>query len=317
MTCPSITGAREHLEGTLIVSGGRRAERRPRQEVPREDHRLTHLEMNMTARRTVRGRVTHLVLGSVLLVSCASGHPYSGRGDLRLDSETAARLRHAAVMGRGASPLAVTQAVASNFARYAPLLFTVLKGDNEVSDMEERLVECVRQAEREVNSSFFGNRAPTRAECGEEVEVDGCGKSVTRAMLLGQRKHELALQCASEVLKQLWPGSFSIEQRYRYYQHARVLEVVSREEEARLIARGCTSELRRTIKPDIVLHAEHDLMRSVLTLDFKFPCPDTNEPKWTRYGENSAYFGSNQGEIYKEALGGEVLLISPRQGVTP
>jgi hypothetical protein len=262
--------------------------------------------------------LAHLCLASVLLVSCASGHPYSARGDLRLDSETAARLRHAAVVGRGASPLAApaaTQAVASHFARYAPLLLILLKSDEAVSDLEERLVECARQAEREVNSSFFGNRAPTRAECGEEVEVDGCGKSVTRAMLLGQRKHVLALQCASDVLKQLWPGSFSIEQRYRYYQHARVLEVVSREEEVRLIAKGCTPELRRTIKPDIVLHAERDLMRSVLTLDFKFPCPDTNEPKWTEYGGNSAYTGSNQGKIYKEALGGEVLLISPLKGV--
>ena len=45
------------------------------------------------------------------------------------------------------------------------------------------------------------------------------------------------------------------------------------------------------------------------------PCPESNEPKWTEYGEKSAYFGFNQGQIYKKALRGEALLISPREGV--
>jgi hypothetical protein len=271
----------------------------------------------MPARRTVRWTFARLFLASALLAGCASSPQRSARRDLRLDSETAARLRHAAVVGEGASPLApaATQAVASNLARFVPLLLTLLKSDDAVSDFEERLEECAKQAERQVNSSFFGNRSPTREECGEEVDVDGCGKPLTRAMLLGRQKHALALQCAREVLEQLWPAPFSIEQRYRYYQHARILEFVSRQEEARLIAQGCTPELRRTIKPDIVLHADHDLLRSVLTLDFKFPCPDTNRPQWTRYGENSAYAGSHQGEIYKQALGGEVFLISPRTGM--
>jgi hypothetical protein len=37
----------------------------------------------------------------------------------------------------------------------------------------------------------------------------------------GQQKHALALECARVVLEQLWPRPFSLEQRYRYYQHAR------------------------------------------------------------------------------------------------
>ncbi|HYH96966.1 hypothetical protein [Hyalangium sp.] len=120
------------------------------------------------------------------------------------------------------------------------------------------------------------------------------------------------------MLEQLWPAPFSLEQRYRYYPNARFLETVSREEEARLIAQGCTKELWRTIKPDIVLHANRSSLRSsVLTLDFKFPCPDTNKPQWREYGENSACAGYNQGEIYRNALRGEAVLISPRAGVTP
>jgi hypothetical protein len=207
--------------------------------------------------------------------------------------------------------------VASNLTRLVPLLLGLLKGATAVAEFEARLVECARLAERQVNAAFFGDRSPTRQECGEEVDVDGCGEPITRAMLLGQRKHALALQCAREVLEQLWPAPFSIEQRYRYYPNARFLEAVSREEEARLIAQGCTRELWRTIKPDIVLHADRDLLRAVLILDFKFPCPETNEPRWTRYGENSAYVGFNQGRLYKDALGGEALLISPLRGVVP
>jgi hypothetical protein len=207
--------------------------------------------------------------------------------------------------------------VASTLTRLVPALTTLLESENQVGDFEEALVECARQAEREVNYSHFGNRAPTRQECGEEVEVDGCAAPITRAMLLGQQKHVLALQCARDILNELWPAPVSIEQRYRYYPNAQFLEPVSRAEEERLIAQGCTRDLWRTIKPDIVLHPDKkQLMRSVLTLDFKFPCPDTNEPRWKDYGEDSAYANSNQRDIYQDALGGEALLISPRTGVT-
>jgi hypothetical protein len=105
--------------------------------------------------------------------------------------------------------------VASVLLEAAPMLLTLLKSDNAVGVLEERLVECARLAERQVNAFYFGNRAPTREECGEEVEVDGCGARVTRAMVLGQRKHEVALQCARKVLEESWPGAYSIEQRYR------------------------------------------------------------------------------------------------------
>jgi hypothetical protein len=207
--------------------------------------------------------------------------------------------------------------VASNLVQLVPVLTVLLESEEQVSGLEEGLVECARQAERQVNSTYFGNRAPTREECGEELSVDGCGEPITRAMLLGQQKHVLALQCAHDVLKELWPAPFSLEQRYRYYPNANFLETVSREEEARLIAQGCTRELWRTIKPDIVLHADRNLRRSLITLDFKFPCPDTNEPRWKHYGENSAYTDSNQGQVYKDALGGDSLIISPQGGISP
>jgi hypothetical protein len=203
--------------------------------------------------------------------------------------------------------------MASRLAEWAPVLMTVLESDNAVGELEELLVECARRAEREVNSRYFGNRAPTRQECGEEVNVDGCAEPLTRAMVLGQEKHVLALQCAQKVLEQRWPAPFSLEQRYRYYANANFLELVSREEEARLLAQGCTRELWRTIKPDIVLHADRNLMRGALILEFKFPCPGTNIPQWREYGKSSAYSGSNQRDVYKHALGGQAVIISPQR----
>jgi hypothetical protein len=271
------------------------------------------------SRRTARWHSASLVLACALLTACANRPQRSGRGDLRLDTESVGKIRHAAAIAKSARPAAstATTAVASTLGKYVPALFTLLESDNAVGELEEQLVECARLAERQINAQFFGNRAPTRQECGEEVFVDGCNAPITRARHLGKLKHDVAFACAHQVLEQLWPAPFSIEQRYRYYPHAEFVETVSREEEARLIAQGCTSELRRTIKPDIVLHADRGSLRqSVLTLDFKFPCPDTNQPRWSPYREDSAYFGFDQGQIYKRALGGEPVMISPRKRVT-
>jgi hypothetical protein len=285
---------------------------------PAAGSKLPLLE-TMPAHWMARWKSSCLLLVSALLAACASGPQRSGRGELRLDTETVGRIRHAAALGEGATAVApaASQIVASMLAEYAPVLLALLESDNAVDEFEELLVECARQAERKVNQEHFGNRSPTREECGEEVEVDGCARPVTRAMLLGQEKHVLALRCAREVLERKWPAPFRIEQRYRYYAHARFLEMVSRQEEERLIAQGCTRELWRTIKPDIVLQADGDWRRSAVTLDFKFPCPDTNQPRWTEYGENSAYYGASQKDIYQGALGGEPLIISPVEGIVP
>jgi hypothetical protein len=264
-------------------------------------------------------KYARLLLASLVLAACAGGPRRSGHGDLRLDTETVSRIRHAAALGEGASSAApgATRAVVSSLVRSVPEVLALLEGEGAAEELEERLVECARQAELQVNFSHFGNRAPTREECGQEVEVDGCDAPITRAMLLGRQKHVLALECAREVLEQLWPAPFSLEQRYRYYVGARFLELITAEEEARLIAQGCTRELWRTIKPDIVLHADRNLLRAALVLDFKFPCPGTNRPQWKDYGENSAYTGYNQGEIYQRALGGRAVIISPQRGLSP
>lgn len=271
--------------------------------------------------------LTALLVASISLSACAT-HPLvpsdSHRRDLRFSTEKAARLQQPHLFVSEASSLSstatatATRAVATRLLRLAPLSLLPLQSDEEVTDLEKLLQECVQKAEREVNQDWYRRGKikgpkPTRAECREEVEVDGCPKPITIARALGRDKHAAALMCAKEVLKTSWPNAFRIEQRYRYYRHARFLELVSPEEEARLIKQGCTKELWRTIKPDIVLHLIGDPLRAALTFDLKFPCPDSNQPKWTDYDSSSAYAGSNQGEIYQEALGGEIHLLSPKK----
>jgi hypothetical protein len=209
----------------------------------------------------------------------------------------------------GTSAAQVT--LASTLARIAPALLLVLRSEDKVDELEERLQECARRAERQVNAPLFGDRDPTREECGEELVVDGCSEPITRAMLLGRQKHDLALACAREVLTELWPAPFSIEQRYRFRRFSKILETVPREKEQEALKKDCTKDLWGTIKPDIVLHADYNLLQAVLVLDFKFPCPPSNPPQWARYGVKSAFPKATQGEIYKEALDGETLMLTP------
>ncbi|RKI44871.1 hypothetical protein D7Y27_12320 [Corallococcus sp. AB004] len=235
-----------------------------------------------------------------------------------MDSETAGKARHAAYVAEQASARAATQAMASPLVRaIPPAVLALMQQGHDADELEKQLAECAVQAEQLGNARYFENRPPTRQECAEVVELDRCGKPVTLAMFLGKQKHVLALQCAEGVLKELWPAPYSIEQRYRFYPNARFLETISREKEARLIADGCTEELRGTIKPDLVLHGDRNLLEAVLTLDFKFPCPDTNPPRWTEYGSNSPYAYESQGAIYEKALGGRAMLVSPKTGVEP
>ncbi|MFB1483660.1 hypothetical protein [Corallococcus sp. RDP092CA] len=250
-----------------------------------------------------------------LLTACAGGSTRrSAHSDLRfVDSETAGKLRHAAwVAEQGAS-----SSSASILVQAAPVILGLMHRGHGADELEERLAECAVQAERQGNMRFFQDRPPTRQECREVVGRDRCGNPITRAMQLGKQKHVLVLQCAEEVLKELWAAPYSIEQRYRYYRNARFVETISREKETRMLAEGCTDELRGTIKPDLVLYPDRDLLKAALTLDFKFPCPEDNEPQWTVYGDGSPYKGQTQGRIYQEALGGKALLVSPQNGVVP
>jgi hypothetical protein len=258
-----------------------------------------------------------LLLTCALLGSCATGPRRSGfsGGALRLDTETVGRMRYAAALrgAGGAAASTVVRAVASTIGLLAPEVLGVFQNDEEeLSRLEAALLECVQRAERDINAERFGSGAPTAADCKAVVGVDRCGRPIYQSMELGNLKHTRALACMQDILKELWPGPVSIEQRYRFYRHAKVLETISREQEKRLLDADCAEELRGTIKPDVVLHADRHLLRAILILDLKFPCLGFKDPQWTDYGEKSSYAGSNQREIYEEAFGGTALMMSPK-----
>jgi hypothetical protein len=118
----------------------------------------------MLAHRNERWTLAHLCVATALLTACASSPQSSARRDLRLDTKTVSRVRHAAAAGEAASSLTPTVArtVASQLAEFAPVLLTLLDSDNAVGELEEQLKECAVLAERQVNTQHFGNRAPTR-----------------------------------------------------------------------------------------------------------------------------------------------------------
>jgi hypothetical protein len=93
---------------------------------------------------------------------------------LRLDSETVARVRYAGLSRTAATSSSALLAVGSTLAVATPVMLAILKSQDKAGELQERLVECARLAEQQVNFPLFGNHPPTREECGEEVEVDRC-----------------------------------------------------------------------------------------------------------------------------------------------
>lgn len=63
-----------------------------------------------------------LCVASVLLVACASSPQRARHDELRLDTETAGRLRHAAALGKAAVAPAAAQVLASQLAGLVPVL---------------------------------------------------------------------------------------------------------------------------------------------------------------------------------------------------
>lgn len=264
----------------------------------------------------MRALFIHWVLSCALLSACTTGPHRSGfpTGSLRFDTETTSRMRHAASLRAtgGVATSSVVKASASRIARLVPAVLLLMQHDEAALDqMETFLLECVQRAERDINAERFGHDSPTSAECKTVVGVDKCGRPITQAMALGTLKHARALACMQDILRELWPRPVSIEQRYRYYRHAKLVETISPSEEQRLLEKDCAGELRGTFKPDVVLHADYSLLRAVMILELKFLCPTLREPRWATYGDTSAYAGSHQGQIYKEALGGTALILSP------
>ncbi|HEX5750251.1 MAG TPA: hypothetical protein VFZ09_28730 [Archangium sp.] len=176
--------------------------------------------------------------------------------------------------------------------------------------VEEEIVRCVRQADREVNAYHFGGKSPTREQC-QEVKV---GERTTWAAYLGLFKHETAWPCLREALDKLLKGKYLLHPRF--YVDPRTGEWVHMPEDmmSQIVAREGWSGLRGTIEPDIVLLDANGVV--IHAYDLKFPCPESNGTYWGRYVDGPWRYWS-QGELYEKALQVPLRLVSPQEGVVP
>jgi hypothetical protein len=209
-----------------------------------------------------------------------------GQGTVSSGKKTAATVGAAAALGTAAVLVSMNDA-----ARFKELQANLDKLMEECADMAERAVASKRPKDEILNP----------ARCNEAVGQDSEGKPVTRAMQLGNEKHEEALKCIKEKLGAQIQGHFSIEQRYRQDKSARNLELVSPEEERRLVQQGRKHELRGTLKPDVVIHSGNPKQVRLL-YDFKFPCVKGSLGTWRLY-TRGPYQDTTQGQMYEKAFG--------------
>ncbi|WP_420944611.1 hypothetical protein [Archangium gephyra] len=235
-----------------------------------------------------------------------------------LDSASSSCRTQPALCARVAGEETVIPRAAQRLAEFGAATTAVAVALNEAHQkaIEQKLSECANKARETVLRQHMQGRSPTPAECRETKNFGG--KVRTRAMFLGEEMHKVALACAEAELSALRPGGFSREPRYRYNTDTRQRELISPEKEEALLEEGCYSELRGTIKPDIVIHAGNPLL-PLAVYDFKFPCVSSVSSKsdgWCRYSQGP-YKGRFQDDVYKEILGPFVRAIKPWLGVTP
>ena len=259
-----------------------------------------------------------LLLLSLLLSACGAGVPRRGASRylaLPADTVTSACLRGSvncpALMGEPAAAAMRTR-VAEVGASLASAVLAVEYLQR--AQVEEALAHCAFYAEEKVNGRHFQGRSPTREQCEQEVGRDSKGNKVTRAMELGREKHSVALECLRWRLEDLLPGQFLLEPRYRYDSQTQEKSLLSAEEVKRLLESGRGAELVGTIAPDVVIHMGNPL-QPVDLVEFKFPCPPSNELRWRKYPEGHPYAGKTQRQVYKELLKATLRVVTPLNGV--
>ncbi|HZH74504.1 MAG TPA: hypothetical protein VEY88_00635 [Archangium sp.] len=184
--------------------------------------------------------------------------------------------------------------------------------------IEEKLAKCADDARSDVllrhKADFPNGGRPTAEEC-KQLSTNPNFRGKTWAQQLGIEMHEAARECAEAALKNLVPGRFSLEQRYRYDRATKQKKPVSADEEKALVESGNAGELKGSLVPDVVIHTG-DVLTVQAVYDFKFRCMNDGQlPDWERYGRGHPYNGKNQEEIYLDAFGVKPLRVTPRLGV--
>ncbi|CAM3451978.1 hypothetical protein G4177_23515 [Corallococcus sp. ZKHCc1 1396] len=267
----------------------------------------------------MRFRFTATLLGSLLFLSgCQSTGMGRARRELKqtMDSGTNACRQNPVYCTRAVGEETVLPASIRATAQAGASVAGALKVMDEATRarVREIMAACANEASWEVNKRLFGGQTPTAEQCRQKVGTDASGNPITRAMQLGQLKHEAAMRCVQARLSVERPGGFSLKPRYRYDPKTKALELISAEAEQALLQSGRTGKLKGTLVPDVVIHAGNPL-KAQEVFDFKFPCPISNNPSWRRYPEGPPHEGRDQGEVYRAAFGDNVSLVAPGWGV--
>jgi hypothetical protein len=177
-----------------------------------------------------------------------------------------------------------------------------------LAKLERALVECARRADQAVNDVHFDGKSPSREMC-EQLKL---GERTTWAMYLGSFKHAEAWPCLRKALDELVPGRYLLHPRFQLNGKSGRWEHMDENLVSQVVSREGWKGLAGTIEPDVVILDEKGIIIHVY--DLKFPCPETNDARWTRYTEGP-WKHSHQHDLYREALKVKPKLVSPRQGV--
>ncbi len=270
-----------------------------------------------TGRRPLGGTVIHGHPGPAPAPRLPSGERSNLRYTDTARAQCASGIASACVAVYGkevASVAAVANAVNGAMETPKPPALDVLTRQS----IEEKLVKCADTARSEVllkHAAHFPNGGrPTDAEC-KQPSPDPKFKGKTWAQQLGIEMHEVARRCAEAALKDIVPGRFSLEQRYRYDRATKQKKPVSADEEKALVKSGNAGELKGSLVPDVVIHTG-DLLAVQDVYDFKFRCVnDGRPPGWDFYPEEHPYEDFTQGEMYEQAFGVRPAIVSPRFGI--
>lgn len=263
-----------------------------------------------------------LLLVPLLLAGCATGGPTGGMSGpitsasprapghyaQSTDSATAGCLRNPACYNTlpGEETVIPWLSNAASAARTGATLAVMLEGA-DVKIVEQVLTECAQAANQQANDEDeeLKGQEPTREQCKKVVRMEG-NKEVTRAMELGTRKHELALDCVRKAFAERFSKNISVEPTYQKDFKTGLWRWIDPKQVAEWLQLGLKSQLWGALVPDIVLHASGNPNQVQGVYDFKFPCPATNRPSWGAYNEGHPHYPKDQKAMYKDALlGGE------------
>jgi hypothetical protein len=262
-----------------------------------------------------------LLVSSVVLGAC-SGPGMAGRRmpshySQQMDSASSTCLRNPACYTAQPGEEAVIPWLsrAVEVVRIASATLKLLEAE-QLQRVEAILMECADHANLEVNLRLPEGRPPDKKMCEEVRGYDSRNNPITRAMELGQEKHEEALTCVQARLDAEVPGHFSLEPRYYLDPKTGRLRLIAPELVAEWLRDGLEVLLMGTVIPDVVLHARGNPLQVQAVYDFKFPCPaSSHSPRWRDSPADHPYSQGSQKDLYQKALGVEPRLVAPVHGV--